>query len=109
MILAVLTDLCLQVFPVVGLLLQAPYESNKSCATLLASVRWLGNLIAGMTYIFWNIKVTGRCALLVDMAEPWDTVLVPGSQFAQMRDSLYLLSVMNQCMYPNGPPLLLSS
>lgn len=84
------------VFPVVGLLLQAPYESNKNWSTLLALARWLGNPIAGMSYTLWNIKVIGRCALMVDMASPYDEVPGPGSQFANIRDSLYLLSVMNQ-------------
>ena len=88
-----------QVFPVVGLLLQAPYESNKNWSTVLALARWLGNPIAGMSYTFWNIRVIGRCALMVDMATPYDDVPGPDSQFAQIRDSLYLLSVMNQCLY----------
>lgn len=96
--------LYLQVFPVVGLLLQAPYESNKSWSTILALARWLGNPIAGMSYIFWNISVIGRCALMVDMATPYDEVPGPGSQFAKIRDSLYLLSVMNQCVYSKDVP-----
>lgn len=91
-----------QVFPVVGLLLQAPYESNKNWSTVLALARWLGNPIAGMSYIFWNIEVTSRCALMVDMATRYDEVPGPGSQFAQIRDSLYLLSVLNQCIYPKS-------
>ena len=95
--------LALQVFPVVGLLLQAPYESNKNWSTLLALARWLGNPIAGMSYIFWNIKVIGRCALMVDMATPYDEIPDPDSQFAQVRDSLYLLSVMNQCACQKDP------
>lgn len=95
-----------QVFPVVGLLLQAPYESNKNWSTLLALARWLGNPIAGMSYTLWNIKVIGRCALMVDMASPFDEVPGPGSQFANIRDSLYLLSVMNQCVYPGYLPYM---
>lgn len=94
--------ICLQVFPVVGLLLQGPYESNKNWSTVLALARWLGNPIAGMSYIFWNIRVISRCALMVDMATLYDEVPGPGSQFAQFRDSLYLLSVMNQCVYPKS-------
>ena len=94
--------LCLQVFPVVGLLLQAPFESNKDFSTLLALARWLGNPIAGMSCTFWNIRIIGRCALMVDMAPPYDEVPDPGSHFAQIRDSLYLLSIMNQCTYLRG-------
>ena len=86
-----------QVFPVIGLLLQAPYEGNKNWSTMLALARWLGNPIAGMSYVFWNIRVTGRCAMILDMATPYNVVPGPDSQFAQIRDSLYLLAVMNQC------------
>ena len=37
--------------------------------------------------------------MMVDMATPYDELPVEESQFAQMRDSLYILSVMNQCKY----------
>ena len=89
-----------QVFPVIGLLLQAPYEGNKNWSTMLALARWIGNPIAGMSYVFWNIRVTGRCAMILDMATPYHVVPGPNSQFAQIRDSLYLLGVMNQCTCP---------
>lgn len=98
--------LYLQVFPVVGLLLQAPYESNRNGSTILALTRWLGNPIAGMSYTFWNIRVIGRCALMVDMATPYGEVPGPGSPFANIRDSFYLLSVMNQCVYPADLPYM---
>ena len=86
-----------QVFPVIGLLLQAPYEGNKNWSTMLALARWIGNPIAAMSYVFWNILVTGRCAMILDMATPYNVIPGPDSQFAQIRDSLYLLSIMNQC------------
>lgn len=94
------------VLPVIGLLLQAPYESNEFWKTLRALVRWLGNPVASLTYIFWNIKVTSKCALMVDMATDYEHIPrlydeeAPGqlSQFAQIRDSMFILSVMNQCM-----------
>ena len=35
--------------------------------------------------------------MMVDMATPYDQLPGEDSQFAQMRDSLYILSVMNQC------------
>ena len=35
--------------------------------------------------------------MILDMATPYDVVSGPNSQFAQIRDSLYLLGVMNQC------------
>lgn len=94
------------VLPVVGLLLQAPYESNEFWKTLRALARWLGSPVASMSYTFWNIKVTSKCALIVDMATSYEHIPElydegpPGqlSQFAQIRDSMYILSVMNQCM-----------
>lgn len=94
------------VLPVVGLLLQAPYESNDFWRTLRALARWLGNPVASLSYTLWNIKVTSKCALMVDMATNYEHIPelydegAPGqlSQFAQIRDSMYILSVMNQCM-----------
>lgn len=94
------------VLPVIGLLLQAPYESNEFWRTLGALARWLGNPIASLSYTFWNIKVTSKCALMVDMATKYEHIpglydeAAPGqrSQFSQIRDSMYILSVMNQCM-----------
>lgn len=94
------------VLPVIGLLLQAPYESNEFWRTLRALARWLGNPIASLSYTLWNIKVTSKCALMVDMATKYEYIpglydeVAPGqrSQFSQIRDSMYILSVMNQCM-----------
>ena len=94
------------VLPVIGLLLQAPYESNEFWRTLRALARWLGNPVASLSYTLWNIKVTSKCALMVDMATNYEHIPglydegAPGqlSQFAQIRDSMYILSVMNQCM-----------
>ena len=37
--------------------------------------------------------------MMVDMATPYDEFPDQDSQFAQMRDSLYILSVMNQCKF----------
>lgn len=85
------------VLPILGLLLQAPYESNAFLSTSYAIARWVGSPIASLSYILWNIKITGKCALLVDMATAYDDVPEDeDSQFAQMRDSFYILSVMNQ-------------
>ncbi|MCJ1346023.1 hypothetical protein MMC31_004234, partial [Peltigera leucophlebia] len=92
------------VLPVIGLLLQAPYESNEFWRTLRALARWLGNPVASLSYTLWNIKVTSKCALMVDMATKYEHIpglydeVSPGqrSQFSQIRDSMYILSVMNQ-------------
>lgn len=94
------------VLPVMGLLLQAPYESNELRRTLRALARWLGNPVASLSYTLWNIKASSKCALMVDMATEYEQIpglydeVSPGqlSQFSQIRDSIYILSVMNQCM-----------
>ncbi|MCJ1469601.1 hypothetical protein MMC07_008236 [Pseudocyphellaria aurata] len=84
------------VLPVIGLLLQAPYESNEFWRTFWALVRWTGSPVASLSYILWNIKVTSKCALIVDMATTYEEIPGQNSQFAQIRDSFYILSVMNQ-------------
>lgn len=84
--------------PICGLLLQVPYESNKNWATFLVLSRWVGNPVASLSYLFWNIKVTGKCALMVDMATKYDEYPAEGSEFSLMRDSLFILCVMNQCL-----------
>lgn len=90
------------VLPVIGLLLQAPYVSNEFWQTLRALARWIGNPFSSLSYILWNMQVTGKCALMVDMATKYEEIPREGSQFAQIRDSMYILSVMNQCMLDAG-------
>ena len=41
--------------------------------------------------------------MMVDMATAYNEVPGEGSHFAQMRDSLYILSVMNQCRFSQCP------
>lgn len=93
----------MKVLPVIGLIVQAPFESNKNLDSFLALSRWIGNPIASISYVLWNIKITGKCAMMVDMATPYDKIPGEDSQFAQMRDSLYILSVMNQCKFSWRP------
>jgi hypothetical protein len=86
------------VLPVIGgLLLQAPFESNRFWRTFFSLTRWMGSPMSSLSNIFWNIKVTGKCALMVDMAVPFNEVPADeNSEFAQMRDAFYILAVMNQ-------------
>ena len=86
------------VLPVVGgLLLQAPFESNRSWRTFFALIRWIGSPMSSLSYVLWNIKVNGKCALMVDMAVPFEEVPSDeDSEFSQMRDAFYILAVMNQ-------------
>jgi hypothetical protein len=51
------------ILPILGTLLQAPFESNAFWRTLKAVGRWTGSPIASMAYILWNIEVSGKCAL----------------------------------------------
>ena len=90
------------VLPIVGLIVQAPWESNQAFATMLMLARWLGSPIATMSYIFWNIKVTSKCAVMVDMASKYHEYPPDGSEFSMMRDSIYILSIMNQCEFPQN-------
>lgn len=80
----------------IGTLLQAPFESNVFRRTLLAIARWVGSPIVSLSYVLWNIKVSAKAALMVDMAVPFDEVPDRKSDFGSMRDSMFLLLVMNQ-------------
>ncbi|OQO03790.1 hypothetical protein B0A48_10430 [Cryoendolithus antarcticus] len=85
------------VLPVVGIILQAPFVSNAFWETVFSLSRWLGSPMASLAYIFWNIKVSGKCALLVDLAVPYDRkITAPVTNFGSIRDSFYLLMTMNQ-------------
>lgn len=82
--------------PCVGTLLQAPFESNATKRTFLAIARWVGSPIASLSYVLWNIKVSAKAALMVDMAVKYDETPDRKTDFGSMRDSMYLLLVMNQ-------------
>ncbi|KAL8876837.1 MAG: hypothetical protein Q9198_005032 [Flavoplaca austrocitrina] len=94
------------VLPVIGLIVQAPFESNQAWQTILLLARWIGSPIAVLSYILWNIKVTGKCALMVDMATKYNEYPDSDSEFSIMRDSLYILAIMNQySVTPGVPPV----
>jgi hypothetical protein len=83
------------VLPIVGILVQAPFNSNAFWETIFSLARWIGSPMASLSYILWNIKVSGKCALLVDLAAEYGD----GSNnenFLSIRDSFYLLMTMNQ-------------
>ncbi|KAK3113136.1 hypothetical protein LTR53_009873 [Teratosphaeriaceae sp. CCFEE 6253] len=93
------------VLPVIGVLLQAPFVSNAFWQTVFAIARWVGSPIASLAYTLWNIKVSGKCALLADMAGQYEVKdSTRDSDFASMRDSLYLLATLNQ--YSISPTIL---
>ncbi|EKG16653.1 hypothetical protein MPH_06107 [Macrophomina phaseolina MS6] len=86
------------ILPIVGVLLQAPFESNAFSRTILAIARWVGSPMASLAYILWNIKVSAKCALMVDMAARCDDDIADQeeSNFGSIRDSFYILMTMNQ-------------
>ncbi|KAI9892500.1 MAG: hypothetical protein M1814_001457 [Vezdaea aestivalis] len=126
------------VLPLVGLILQAPFESNERTSTALVLFRWLGSPISVLMAVFWNIKITGRCALILDMSvkrkeapgltkrsyrdiwmkfrqatiERFNNVTIHPTKiketgqtpFHELRDSLYLLSVLNQYAFDQTQP-----
>ena len=55
------------VLPILGLLLQAPYDSNAFAKTVWATARWVGSPVASLSYTLWNIENTSKCAMMVDM------------------------------------------
>jgi len=83
------------ILPIVGILLQAPFNSNAFFETVFSLARWIGSPMASLSYILWNIKVSGKCALLVDLAAEYEDES-NGPDFLSIRDSFYLLITMNQ-------------
>jgi hypothetical protein len=57
------TTITTWILPIIGILLQAPFESNAFYRTLKAINRWIGSPMASLAYILWNIEVSGKCAL----------------------------------------------
>jgi hypothetical protein len=51
------------VLPILGTLLQAPFESNAFWRTVKAINRWIGSPISSLACILWDIEVSGKCAL----------------------------------------------
>jgi hypothetical protein len=117
--------------PLGALLLQAPFESNRFWATFFMLARWLGNPIVAIGGSLWNIRITSRCAALLDRSisetmlpgyadsaerlhadicvrmaswfvggdgvrEPQSAPLHGANAFSHLRDSLYILTVLNQ-------------
>jgi len=85
------------VLPIVSVLVQAPYESNAFIKTIFALARWVGSPMATLSYTLWNIHMTAKCAMMVDMATKYGDTPPQNSAFGRIRDSFYILSVMNQC------------
>lgn len=92
------------VLPLLGLILQAPFASNESLNTFFAFARWIGSPISSIAYVLWNIHVTRKCALMVDMASKYHDNPPEDSEFADVRDAMYILAVMNQYTFRANLP-----
>ena len=55
------------ILPILGLVLQAPMDSNDIRSTFYALARWMGSPVASLSYTLWNIKITSKAAMMVDM------------------------------------------
>lgn len=51
------------ILPILGTLLQAPFESNAFWRTLKACNRWIGSPVSSLAAILWDIGISGKCAL----------------------------------------------
>jgi hypothetical protein len=51
------------ILPILGTLLQAPFESNAFWRTVKACNRWIGSPLSSLTVILWDIGISGKCAL----------------------------------------------
>lgn len=85
---ASVTTVLTWVMPVLSMLTKAPFEKKQTVGTWWTICRWLGSPIVCLAYTLWNLKITSKCAKLVDMATPYDVVPLAESEFADMRDSL---------------------
>lgn len=70
------------ILPIMGVLLQAPFESNEFWQTLFVLARWLGSPMASLAYVLWNIKVSGKAALMIDMAVPYNETPGPDTHYS---------------------------
>lgn len=81
------------------LLLQVSYESNKNWVIFLVLNRWIENFIVSLSYLFWNIKIIDKCALMIDMITRYEEYFNEIFEFALMKDSLFIFCVMSQCLW----------
>ncbi|KAI9782874.1 MAG: hypothetical protein M1816_001655 [Peltula sp. TS41687] len=84
------------ILPLAGLLAQAPFESNAAKRTFLALVRWVGSPIASLSSTLWNVRTSGKLALMVEMSIPYGSFPDEHSAYSEIRDSFYILNIMNQ-------------
>ena len=81
--------------PVTGLLIEAPWETHRLSQAFLVITRWIGSPLASLSYTLANVRVGEKCAMLVDMAVDFDEFPEQETDFGHIRDSCYILSVIN--------------
>lgn len=77
--------------------MQVPWLSNAFLANMLYLFRLLGSPVSSLSYPLWNINVTGRCAMLVDMSVGYREL--PSNErgyYSSIRDSFTVLVNINQ-------------
>lgn len=85
------------VLPIIGLLTSLPYDSlsEKKRKNLEAFSNWIGAPAAALTTTVWNISMIQKCRILTTATDE------PEMQ-PLLRDSLYILSCINQYQYPRN-------
>lgn len=77
------------VMPMLAMLVKAPFGAGSPFKkTMFMLFRWIGSPISSLAYIYWNIHVSGKAAMMSDMASSYDEVPGPSTDFADVRDSL---------------------
>ncbi|PNS20647.1 hypothetical protein CAC42_2892 [Sphaceloma murrayae] len=87
------------ILPLVAVVVQAPFESGKAWETMKLVTRYLGSPVVSLYYGLANIADSRRLAMMIDMSTPiqgFGKNADDYQKFLDMRDSLYILSVMNQ-------------
>ena len=84
------------VLPMLVMLLSAPFVSNQFRNSLMAVVRWFGSPVICLAHVLWNLEMSSKCCRLVDMSFGYDEYPEQASEFGRLRDSMYLLSLLNQ-------------
>lgn len=84
------------VLPMLGMLLSAPFVSNEFRNTMRATFRWTGSSIMSLKQVFCSLELNSNCCRWLDMSVKFQDYPGQDSRFGKMRDSLYLLSLLNQ-------------
>lgn len=82
--------------PMLGMLLSAPFVSNQFRNTVRATFRWSGSSIMSLKQVFCSLELNSNCCRWLDMSVNFRDYPSEDSKFGKLRDSMYLLSLLNQ-------------